>query len=476
MLKAFHRKITVPVSQQTLFIDPASESATPSNSTLSDSSILLDQSNRKIISLSTLMGGVSKKINDGFPDPIWVQAEIVECKKMANGNYYLDLIERDIDPSKPKAKIRANMWSKIADRLIRKFQSETNTDLRSGINVLLKADVSMNAVYGFSLNIIDIDPTFTVGSMATHVAKIKKQLREDGIFLLNHELPIPLDLFRIAVVAPDGAAGLGDFKKEADILERYKVTQFLYFSATFQGDKASSTISSAIEMANECEPDIIIILRGGGGTADLQYLNDYEIAKSICIANVAVIIGVGHEKDKTILDEVAAVSCGTPSKVIGYISSILKARLDTGRGAMTAIRTTAENIVAKKRERTHRHISQIQSSSILTTTKKKQMAGELMRKITSGAENSVSKVRIAANGMMGGLARDATRAIVDKQKASEMLFREISGMRPEKTLTRGFALARTTDGKILTSAKDASNNSLMHIEFHDGLINVKVEK
>lgn len=429
-----------------------------------------------VMTLSSLMDLVSQAIKNNFTNEIWVKGEIVESKRTPAGHYYLELVERGDDPSKPKAKVRANIWASNAARLAAKFKVATGSDLQSGISILIKVRVAISPTFGLALVVSDIDPTFTVGAMAAHIAQIKKRLHDEGVLQKNRRLLVPSDFFKIAVVAPESAAGLGDFKREADILHKYSVTEFEYFFAVFQGDKASGTISSAVFRAGQCGADAIVILRGGGGTADLQFLNDYEIANSICVAKIPVIVGIGHEKDKTLLDDVAAVSCGTPSKVIGYIASSLKSRRERGVSAMSDIRLTATALVSARRERSHRFMSVIQSGATVVTSKALARAGEILRNSGIYATRATSKKRTDAKLHMDNIVAGSQRLVDDRRKTSQMLFREISGQRPEKTLSRGFALSRDGNGKIITSAAVASEQTTMIVQYFDGSVNVELKK
>ena len=454
---------------------------------------------RTALTLSNLMLMIEGNIKSGFPESVWVQAEVVEYKKNPSGHVYLELIERDqANAARPKAKVRGNIWADSVPQIVGKFNKDTNSELRAGMSILVRARVAFSPTFGLALVVLDIDPTFTIGAMAAHVAQIKKRLADEKIIDLNRRLTRPSDVFRVAVVAPNAAAGLGDFKHEADILQKFNVTEFLYFTAVFQGDKASETISSAVAKAGQSDVDLIVILRGGGATADLQYLNDYRIARSICMAPVPVIVGIGHEKDKTLLDDVANSSLGTPSKVAGFIASILEEKARRGRDCIAAIQSTATSAVLKKRERAQRCISSIQNGASVIAVKYRQRAGEGMRQVCMQSQQLVSnkkrvtqqliidikrdvhqvtsKKRADARQLMVNMRRDVELLTAERRNTAKMLCVEIYGQRVGKTLSRGFALATNSNNKVITSAASALNYDEINLVFHDGQINVGVIK
>jgi Exonuclease VII, large subunit len=165
-----------------------------------------------------------------------------------------------------------------------------------------------------------------LGDIARRYQQIVERLTTEGLIDRNKNLPTPFDLNRILVIAPEKAAGLGDFKKDADALQKAQVCEFIYHSATFQGNTAAQSIMQSLAQALKQwaqtyhnAPDLIVIIRGGGAVNDLAYLNDYALAALLCKRSVPVWVGIGHEKDRTILDEIAHRSFDTPSKVIAGI-------------------------------------------------------------------------------------------------------------------------------------------------------------
>jgi exodeoxyribonuclease VII large subunit len=280
------------------------------------------------ISLTQLLSRMSAAVEHAFPRPEWVRIEISSLATK-NGHMYLDAVDRDPNGAE-LSKSRAVIWKREAARIGEKFLAATGVPLSDGMKVLVAVQPQFKGQYGFSLVITDIDPDFTLGDMEARLKRIRAALLEQGIADNNRKLAAPLDFSNVAVIAPDGAAGLGDFQAEADRLAAAGLCQFHYFHATFQGENALESLRRAFIDAHECHQaaslDALIIIRGGGAKADLQWLNEMLLAKMVCRFHVPVLIGIGHERDSTILDEYAHRSFGTPSKVIGHIKEVIAAR------------------------------------------------------------------------------------------------------------------------------------------------------
>ncbi len=273
------------------------------------------------ISLSQLTGNVKSALNDHFPIPIWIVAEISEINQNRSGHCYLELIEKETDTDKLAAKCRATIWA-FAFRMIKPyFETTTGETLRAGLKVLVKASVEFHEQYGFSLNITDIDPQFTLGDIVRKKALVIKQLHDDGVFEMNQMLPLALVPQRIAVISSETAAGLGDFTDQ--------LTNNLYgfdfiihlFPAVMQGDQAPKSIINAFEQvyASVNDFDLVALLRGGGSKSDLSCFDDYELAYYITQFPLPVITGIGHERDDSIADLVAHIRLKTPTAVAAFL-------------------------------------------------------------------------------------------------------------------------------------------------------------
>lgn len=285
-----------------------------------------------LLSLSDYLSTVQEVIRLSFDEPVWVKAEIRNLS-IKGGHYYLELAEKEEDTDKVIANCKATIWKFTAVKIVLKFERESGIELSKDLNVLIKIKARFDPQYGFSVNIEDIDSSFTLGDIAKRYQQILARLSSEGLVNLNKSLPAPFDIENVLVIAPENAAGLGDFRKDADALNKANVCHFVYHSATFQGNTAANSIMECLssglrQWAKDyaIPPDLIVIIRGGGAVNDLAYLNDYDLAALLCKRKVPIWVGIGHEKDRTILDEIAHRSFDTPSKVIAGIRNVISER------------------------------------------------------------------------------------------------------------------------------------------------------
>ncbi len=251
----------------------------------------------------------------------WVIAEISEITDRNNGHIYLELIEQDAG-GQIVAKCKAAIWKGMRGKVLDTFAQGTGgSRLAKGMKVMVQVRAGMHVQYGFSLIIEGINPQFTLGEAEKKLREIRTRLTVEELINRNRALPAPSDFTRVVVISPPAAAGLGDFRAHADLLQNAGLCQFIYLSAMFQGDGSAAGITESIHTAltRAADADCLVVIRGGGAQADLMWLNDYALAKAICTSPLPVLVGIGHERDKTILDEVACVSFHTPSKLIGHI-------------------------------------------------------------------------------------------------------------------------------------------------------------
>lgn len=206
--------------------------------------------------------------------------------------------------------------------------------------------------HGFSLEIDAIDSEYTLGDLEARKREIRERLQAEGVFTANKQLPAPWDFNHVLVVAPEGGAGLGDFQAEANRLDHFGVCRFTYAYSRFQGEGAAKEICDALHTALDTwaatgaeQPDAVAIIRGGGAVNDLAWLNDYDLARYICGLPIPVLTGIGHERDGTVLDEVANTKFDTPSKVIAGIEQVIARRAAEAKANYLQVSTVANNVV-----------------------------------------------------------------------------------------------------------------------------------
>ncbi len=273
------------------------------------------------LSLSRLHQLIADVVKREFPDRFWVVAEILELHVNRSGHCYLELIEKSEKDDAILARARATIWSSRFSMLRPFFESATGTSLKSGIKLLFRASVEFHTLYGYSLNITDIDPSYTVGDLARKKQEVIRKLREQGVMEMNRELPFPAVPQRIAVISSETAAGYGDFMETIENNSHRFRFETVLFPALMQGEEAAGSMIAALEAIFEQVTafDCVAIIRGGGSKADLECYNEYELAYFITQFPLPVITGIGHDRDESVADLVANRGLKTPTAVAEFL-------------------------------------------------------------------------------------------------------------------------------------------------------------
>jgi len=272
------------------------------------------------LTLSQLNTCISREMKNAFPETYWVMAETSDVR-ISNRHCYLELIEKNPIGNNLIAKARAYIWANTFDLLKPYFEQTTGRNFTSGLKILINVYIEFHPVYGYGLNICDIDPTYTLGDLQVRRQAIIKQLEEEGVLKLNQELELPDLPQRIAVISSATAAGYEDFCRHLTENRQSYVFYPKLFPAVMQGDQTEQSIISALNKIYEYKDlfDAVVIIRGGGATSDLSAFDSYELAANCAQFPLPVITGIGHERDDTVLDFIAFHRAKTPTAVADFL-------------------------------------------------------------------------------------------------------------------------------------------------------------
>lgn len=379
-------------------------------------------------SLSDFLSGISHTIETIHGNPTWIRAEIVSASPRAKGYWVLEIQDTN-DKGQKIANASVMVWYRQVASVIHYFKRATGQDLGPGMRVLLQVEAAFTPDWGFRLTAHAIDPSWTLGQAQQELDRVREDLQKEGIWNLNKQLANPKDFTKVAVIAPDSSAGLGDFWKEAHVLEQFRLCQFEVLSAAFEGVNAVRDIPALLSLLNEQsqEFDAVFIVRGGGATTGLNTLNQEAIVRSVCQCKMPIFIGIGHEKDSTLLDEVAHTVLGTPSKAVGYLVHVI---VQNGRTALLNWLEISQGISLRLKEA-------------------KQQIDRLLEDVNHGRQVILEKAK----------------------KDIDVLLRESMGLGPQATLDRGYTLIEN-EGKIVHSTEEAKliKGKKIQIRFKDGVI------
>ncbi|MDJ0367086.1 exodeoxyribonuclease VII large subunit [Hymenobacter sp. H14-R3] len=283
------------------------------------------------LSLGALMAQVRAALQHRFPDSYWVVAEVAEMTRprQAGGHCYLTLTEPAADAAALgfTAQARATMWGSRYAQLAPAFAEATGQELRPGLRLLLRVKVTFHEQYGFSLDVLALDPSYTVGELARLRLATLRKLQEKDLLTRQQALPLPLGPQRLAVISSPTAAGFQDFVRQLE--EAPFDFSLTLFPALMQGEDAPASIRGALDAIRprRGQFEVVIIIRGGGSKTDLLAFDEYGLAAAVAAFPLPVLTGIGHERDEAVLDLVAHRALKTPTAVAAFLVERL-ARLE----------------------------------------------------------------------------------------------------------------------------------------------------
>lgn len=434
-----------------------------------------DHIKREELTLLELNNRIKGIIRDSFAETYWVRAEMSDVRTNASGHCYLEFIDKNAITGQTVAKTRASIWAKTFRMLKPYFEMETGQLFASGLKVLVKVTVEFHELYGFSLNVLDIDPAYTLGDMLRKRMEIVNRLKEEGVFTLNKELPFPLLPVRIAVITSPTAAGYEDFMEQ--LLHNNKGYAFYpkLFPAIMQGEKTEASIISALDRVNESMElfDVVVVIRGGGSTSDLNSFDSYLLAANFAQFPLPVITGIGHERDDTVLDMVAHTRMKTPTAVAEFLIG----RMDV---------LSDEVAVLQK------YVTTISTERLLRENNLLQL---LTNRLPSVIENRIDRNRFLLNSLGNKLPSVSSKLVNEfsnrlielKNKMTQAVFIRISDEKsflqlkmqflemvsPEYILKRGYSLT-LKDKQIIKRAEELKPGDEITSRFTDGEVKSKV--
>jgi exodeoxyribonuclease VII large subunit len=449
--------------------------------------------------LSALNGIIRETLQREFPETVWVVAEINELNINRTGHCYMELVEKSETDDHIVAKSRATIWSSRFRMLRPYFESTTGARLQPGIKVLLKAGVSFHELYGLSLNITDIDPSYTMGDMEMKKREVIAKLKAAGIMEMNRELELTLVPQRIAVISSETAAGYGDFMDS--LLNNSSGFGFsvTLFPAIVQGEAAERSIIGALEQVYSADGafDAVVLIRGGGSRSDLDCFNGYELAMNIAQFPIPVLTGIGHDRDETIADLVAHHSLKTPTAVAEFlIDRIVDFSEGLGRleerfsQTIQWIIQQQKMVLQQKGSDMHHLVQQYMVEEKHALTLYRNEIGRYTERILKEANMAVTdysgKVKYFWKGLHEHRRRDLTnleerqkRVVVERLNNGHEQLRNIGRslelLRPEKVLARGYSLTYS-EGKITKSVRELKMGSMLETRMADGKVLSIVEK
>lgn len=421
------------------------------------------------ITLQEFNNRIKRLLADPSVMNCWVVAETTDVR--INQHCYLQLLEKNPKTGATVAKIKAIIWGNQFRFLNARFKQVTGRDIGNDMKIMVCLSVNYSPQYGLTVVINDINPEFTLGDMERQRQEILNRLTQEGIIGQNKTVPVPPVLQRIAIVSAAGAAGYGDFMKQLTD-NKYGVCFYpCLFQATMQGVKTVPTVLAALDKVelNQHLFDCVVIIRGGGGTEELNSFDNYDLARRVATFPLPVIVGIGHERDITVLDYVAGIRVKTPTAAAEHI--ILQAA-----NALAHIGDLSNQVVSIARD----YIARAKEQLSYYAGNLPIMAQRIIDTNTLRLQNFIQNIplhvqrRIESENAQLARQKDAIKNAVAQVKMKETMRLEALGdkielLSPRKVMARGYTLT-TCEGKIMTDAAQLEAGKLVTIHFRDGKV------
>lgn len=430
---------------------------------------------------------VSEVLALSLNDSYWVVAEIASLSEHISGHCYLELVDKSDAAAgsfmptrgmrigsngggKFRAQARATVWRNTWTRIVQKFYRETGQSIAKGMKVLLEVKVNFHESYGFSLNVSDIDPTYTLGDMERRRQEILAQLEDDGVIDLNKELPLPRPLQRIAVISAAGAAGYGDFCKQLDESGFRFATQL--FAATLQGSEVESSIISALDaIASEADVwDCVVIIRGGGAVADLNGFESYPLAASVAQFPIPVLTGIGHERDDTVIDFVAHTRLKTPTAVAQFLIDKMRDEFDLVSDLADRLHTATATLLLRHRQRFDTLAHRYERAAASFTSRQREHLLRLSNRIELATHRQIERHHNSLAQFTTRLTPAVQRTLERHRHRLELLEKSITMAGPDRILRMGYSITTDADGHVIQSANDVAPGTILRTQLAEGVL------
>lgn len=449
------------------------------------------QKGNNVLTLYELNAHIRSIVRHELRPHYWVAAELSEVRVASNGHCYVEFVQKDETGRSLIAKARGTIWQHTYRNIAARFQQVTGKKLTAGMKILAQVSADFHELYGFSLSVSDIDPTYTLGDMERQRREIIEQLKADGIIDLNKELRLPAVVSRIAVISSATAAGYGDFCNQLE--QSGYPFRIQLFPAIMQGDNVESSIVAALdeiaEQANEW--DTVVIIRGGGSTTDLSGFDSYLLASVVAQFPLPILTGIGHERDDTIVDLVAHLRLKTPTAVAAFlierrrneesrlsdletrmthsISNIINAeqsRLDRLQHQF-ALSANRQSILM--RQRFERNVHRYEKASARYFSHERQALMLTQARFEARTEQLIREQQHRIDLVMPRLTTATERWLAAKRHQLDIMQKSIQLASPDRILALGFSIT-LKNGRTVRNASQLTEGDIITTRFAQGTI------
>lgn len=422
------------------------------------------------LTLLELNSRIQAALNHSFPDTYWVRAEMSDVRvNSASGHCYLEFVEKDARNGQFVARVRGTIWAKTFRLLRPYFELETGQRFTSGLKVLVKVLVDFHPLYGLNLTVVDIDPAYTLGDMARRRLEIIRQLKEEGVFSLNKELALPTLPQRVAVISSPTAAGLEDFMNQLAHNQAAYPFYVKLFPALMQGERTEESVIAALDRiyAHQELFDVVVLIRGGGATSDLNSFDTYLLAANCAQFPLPILTGIGHERDDTVVDMVAHTRLKTPTAVAEFLIS----RMDRAALALDGLRQTLMQSTTQRLSQEKQELQQLANRLPRLISQRLERNHEWLNRLGGRLPTLAQAFLNRKQAMVDQLALQlhnvTTQHLAEKRRFLELQEQFVRMASPDYILRRGYSLT-LREGKIIKRAAALHPGETLTTRFTDG--------
>lgn len=428
------------------------------------------------LTLYELNNLVSEVISSVMPDEYWVEAEISELR-VVRGNCYMELVQKAEDTRTPVARASAKCWRTYWILVQSSFERVTGRQLCPGMKVMMRVHADFHEAYGFSWIVTDINPEYTLGDIARRRREIIARLKEEGVFDLQKELIIPLFAQRVAVISSDNAAGYDDFCNQLQNNEKGLAFSVKLYPAVMQGESTEDSVIEALDRIYKDEDkfDVVVIIRGGGATSNLSGFDTLSLAENVANFPLPIIVGIGHNRDESVLDLVANMSVKTPTAAAAFLIDRLAAVAARVDAAATSLSKYVTNRIEQEKSRI-KYLSTVLPSLYAAVKSRENMRiSRMSDSLYVAVRQIVASEKARLDLMPQRLSGAWRQAVTGESHRLQMLEQRVAASDPKRMLARGYTLT-LHDGRAVTDLSSLKKGDMLTTLFAGGEVMSEVNK
>lgn len=401
----------------------------------------------QIFTLQQVASSIRKTIENRYTSLYWVKAEIHKLNLFASGHAFPELVQKE--DGKIVAQMNGTIWKTNFDRINQQFIQVVKEPLKEGSVFLIQVKVTFTELYGISLQILQIDPDFSLGELQRQREETLKRLQKEGLLNLNQLLDFPLLPQRVAIISAETSKGLSDFMKVID-QNQYGYQFFtMLFPALVQGDQASASIISQLNRIRKVLDhfDIVVIVRGGGGEVGLTCYNEFELCKAIATFPIPVLSGIGHSTNLTVAEMISYRNAITPTELGEFLIKVFHEFVVPVENAVRSLKSRSELLLNMNTLQFSKLVGEFKNANTLLIQNQTQNIEKLSLRLNAGFQNKLQREN-AQLQQIEGMVR-----VLD----------------PKSVMKRGFSISKV-DGKIITSETKLTKGMRIEIQTYDQFI------